>query len=199
MFEKTKFPLPGRPDGPDRGIENVHSSPLATAPWCCLTDSDVQLLEEAARIHGGRDSAVHRALAHKIQNTVVQLSEDVPAGYVRLNSRVTFRINGLRKLNRVLVHWNSIAVPGRDLSLATPWGIALLGTRPGYEGPVYWRGGSSEVIRVEAVEAGPNHDASRQRTHLHAAGARVIGLASRRMAPSRARLEPTDDRGPSAA
>jgi transcription elongation GreA/GreB family factor len=112
----------------------------------------VRLLEEAATIHGGRDSAVRRAITQKIRNAVLELREDIPAGYVTLGCRVTFRVNGQMTLSRVLVHWDAFSVPGLELSLATPWGIALLGMRAGSEAPVYWRDGSAEMIKVKAVE-----------------------------------------------
>ena len=160
MFQKPdEYPsrgeshcTPGRPQRTSCREATVQAISPASVPRCCLTEQDVHLLEEAARIYGGQDSAVHRALAQKIQSSTLELSEDIPAGYAKLNDRVTFSVNGRVTLSRVLVHWNSFVVPGRDLSLATPWGIALLGTRPGHEAPVYWRGGIAEMIRVEAVE-----------------------------------------------
>jgi hypothetical protein len=124
-------------------------------PRCFLTEEYVRLLEEAAVIHGGKDSAVYRAVTEKIRGSMIELRENIPAGYAALNSRVTFRVNGRMTLSRVLVHWHSFSVPGVELSLATPWGIALLGTRAGHEAAVYWRDGIAEMIRVERVEAPP--------------------------------------------
>jgi transcription elongation GreA/GreB family factor len=117
----------------------------------------VRLLEKAATIHGGEDSAVRRAVAQKIRSSVLELREDIPAGYVTLGCRVTFRVNGQMTLSRVLVHWDDFSIPGLELSLATPWGIALLGMSAGSEAPVYWRDGSAEMIKLEAVDepAGP--------------------------------------------
>jgi transcription elongation GreA/GreB family factor len=99
-----------------------------------------------------KDSAIRRALSEKIQGSVIELREHIPPGYVKLNSRVTFCVNGAVTLSRVLVHWDAFSVPGLELSLATPWGVALLGARAGHEAPVHWRGGFAETLRVEAVE-----------------------------------------------
>jgi hypothetical protein len=94
-------------------------------------------------------------VTEKIRGSKIELRESIPAGYVTLDSRVTFRVNGRMTLSRVLVHWDNFSVPGVELSLSAPWGIALLGTRAWHEAAVYWREGVAEMIRVERVEAPP--------------------------------------------
>jgi hypothetical protein len=121
-------------------------------PWCCLTEEDVRLLEKAAAIHGGEDSPTGRAVVEKIRGSVVELRDEIPPGYVTLGSRITFSVNDGPSLSRVLVHWDKWPVPGLDLSLATPWGITLLGMRVGSEAAAYWRNGTAERIKVLAAE-----------------------------------------------
>ncbi len=127
----------------------------APTPWCCLTEHDVRLLEQAAAINGGADSPIGRAVAEKIRGSVVELRNEVPPDYVTLNSRVVFRVNGGDPLSRVLVHWDMFFVPGLDLSLATPWGITLLGLKVGHEAAAYWRDGTAERIVVESIPYRP--------------------------------------------
>ncbi len=121
-------------------------------PWCCLTEKDVRLLEKAAAIHGGNESPTSRTVVEKIRGSVVELREDIPPGYVTIGSQVAFSVNGGPPLSRVLVHWDKWPVPGLDLSLATPWGITLLGMRGGSEAAAYWRDGSAERIKVLSTE-----------------------------------------------
>jgi regulator of nucleoside diphosphate kinase len=178
--------------------------PEGAAPWCCLTERDVRLLEQAAAIHGGPDSAIGRAVAEKIGGAGVALREEVPPGYVTLNSRVAFRVNGGEPISRVLVHWDMFFVPGLDLSLATPWGITLLGMKVGHEAAAYWRDGTAERIVVEAIPFRPL--AARRRTvavkESRDAEARIVRLKERRAQRSAAAWAPgsgSDDPGPSAA
>jgi transcription elongation GreA/GreB family factor len=159
----------------------------------------VRLLEQAAAIHAGKDSAVGRAVTEKIRSSVLELREDVPAGYVTLGSRVTFRVNDQVTLSRILVHWDEFMVPGLELSLATPWGIALLGMGAGGEAPVYWRDGLAEMIKVEGVEppSEPRGAAAQSRTgpaESAPAAARRRGGAMRKRA-----AVPHDAPGPFAA
>jgi transcription elongation GreA/GreB family factor len=151
----------------------------------------VQLLEQAAAIHAGEDSAVRRAVTEKIRSSVLELREDVPAGYVTLGSRVTFRVNDEVTLSRILVHWDEFMIPGLELSLATPWGIALLGMSAGSEAPVYWRDGLAEMIKVEAVEAPSEPQRPRRATERRRA---VSGEHARAAAPQRRATVPTRDR-----
>jgi regulator of nucleoside diphosphate kinase len=174
------------------------------APWCCLTERDVRLLEQAAAIHGGADSAIGRAVTAKIGGSGVELRDDVPQGYVTLNSRVVFRVNGGDPISRVLVHWDMFFVPGLDLSLATPWGITLLGLKVGHEAAAYWRDGTAERIVVEAIPFRPL-TASRRAIPVREsrdAEARIVRLRERRASRSAAAWAPGsdfDDPGPSAA
>jgi regulator of nucleoside diphosphate kinase len=174
------------------------------APWCCLTERDVRLLDEAAAMHGGPDSAIGRAVAAKIRASAVELRDDVPADCVTLGSRVIFRVNGGEALSRVLVHWDMFFVPGLDLSLATPWGITLLGLRIGHEAAAYWRDGTAERIVVEAIPFRPL--TARRRAapvkESRDAEARIVRLRERRAYRSAAAWAPGsgfDDPGPPTA
>jgi transcription elongation GreA/GreB family factor len=151
----------------------------------------VRLLERAAAIHAGDDSAVRRAVTEKIRSSVLELREDIPAGYVTLGSRVTFRVNGEVTLSRILVHWDEFMMPGPELSLATPWGIALLGMSAGSEAPVYRRDGLAEMIRVEAIEASSEPQRPRGATERRRA---VSGEHARAAAPGRRVTVPMRDR-----
>jgi regulator of nucleoside diphosphate kinase len=121
-------------------------APIVT---CCLTESDVRLLEQAVAINGGPETPIGRAVADKLGHA--DLRRAIPDGYVTLNSHVIFSVDGRPPFSRVLVHWDKFCVPGLHLSLHMPWGITLLGMRVGQEAAVYWRDGFAEVIKVESV------------------------------------------------
>jgi regulator of nucleoside diphosphate kinase len=172
-------------------------------PWCCLTEQDVRLLEQAAAIHGGPDSAIGRAVAEKIGGAAVELCDAIPPGYVTLNSRVVFRVNGGDPISRVLVHWDMFFVPGLDLSLATPWGITLLGLKVGHEVSAYWRDGTAERIVVEAIPFRPviarRRAAPVRQSRDAEAGIVRLGERRSRRAAAWAPGSGFDDPGPTAA
>lgn len=166
---------------------------------CCLTPRDVRLLQEAASLHGGLLSPVGRAVAHKLNDAALRIQDEVPDGFVTLNSRVSFCLDDGEILSRVLVHWDRFSVPGLDLSVASAWGIALLGSRIGSEMIAYGESGPVR-IRVKAIPHRPDAIAGAE-PPLHkiaTAPAQVIDFRSR--AKQRVVAEYSeDDPGPSAA
>jgi transcription elongation GreA/GreB family factor len=144
----------------------------AAQPWCCLSPEDVRLIETAAAIHGGPNSPTGRAVTEKIRGSVLELRDSIPPGHVRLDCLVTFAVDGGPPMSRILVHWDEWQVPGSHLSLATPWGITLLGMRIGSEAAAYWRDGTAERLRVLSVEpaAARRADDARKRPMATAAG-----------------------------
>lgn len=124
---------------------------LAGAPGalCSLTERDARLLEEAVAINGGMDTPIGRAVAEKL--THAELRGVVPDDHVKLDSHVTFRVDGRAPLSRVLVHWDKFRIPGLHLSLHTPWGMTPLGMKAGHEAAVCWHNGVAEMIKVESV------------------------------------------------
>ena len=145
----SKQSYPRRLPATESRLHDPLAVPENRIALCCLTESDVRLLEEAVAINGGMDTPIGRAVAEKLSD--VELRNAIPDGYVKLNSQVNFRVDGRSPLSRVLVHWDEFCVPGLHLSLHTPWGITLLGMKIGHEAAVYWRDGVAEMIRVESV------------------------------------------------
>jgi regulator of nucleoside diphosphate kinase len=169
--------------------------------WCCLAGSDLALLEQLAAMHG-EGSAIGRTIEAKLESAVVEFREAVPAGYVTLGSRVMFSVDGGAPIGRILVHWDRFFVPRLDLSLASPWGVALLGLKAGHQARAYRRDGSFERIEAMSVRCQPTSPEGAAGAEAAAdAGSNVVSLARRSGKRHATVLEPAfdDDPGPAAA
>lgn len=172
--------------------------------WCCLTGRDLALLEQLAAMHG-EDSAIGRTVTAKLDG-VVELRAAAPAGCVTLSSRVLFRVGGGPAIGRILVHWDRFFVPRLDLSLASPWGVALLGLKVGHEAPAFRKDGKFERLAAVTVRCRPA-DAADAAEEVGGPGAsaasrsNVVPLARRSARSPRADWPSSfgDDPGPSAA
>jgi hypothetical protein len=90
-----------------------------------------------------------RAVVDKLDKA--ERRSSIPCNYVKLNSLVTFEVDGRAALSRILVHWDKFRVPRLHLSLHTPWGMTLLGMKAGEEAIVDWGGGVPEKIKIVSV------------------------------------------------
>jgi regulator of nucleoside diphosphate kinase len=178
-----------------------HQAPGRGYSWCCLSGRDLALLEQLAAMHG-EGSAIGRTIEAKLESAVVEFREAVPAGFVTLGSRVLFSVDCGAPIGRILVHWDRFFVPRLDLSLASPWGVALLGLRAGHQARAYRRDGSFERIEALSVRCQPASPECAGAEAAAEAGSNVVSLARRSAGKRRATvLEPAfdDDPGPSAA
>ena len=80
------------------------------------------------------DEKAGRKLLFELTRARIAPADGFPEGTVRLNSRVTYRLDDEpRARTHLLVHPDDLRWPGAEISALSPLGIALIGLREGDE------------------------------------------------------------------
>ncbi|GGE52507.1 hypothetical protein GCM10007276_31920 [Agaricicola taiwanensis] len=120
---------------------------------CQLTTKDYSLIEVKLERLPASDPLVP-LLRRKLASATVVFREDIPAGVVTLNSRVTYRLADGTEETRTIVLADH-APSGEALPVATPRGLALLGAQEGDILTVEHFDGTREPILVKVVAFQP--------------------------------------------
>ena len=120
---------------------------------CWLLDADRALLCEVLEDRSNHDEFISCLVRAKLSCTVGVISGGRDLGLVTTNSRVAFRFEGGATQFRTLVHRDHDIMAGKQISVMTPLGLALLGMREGYCAPVLRRIGTVQMVILERVKA----------------------------------------------
>lgn len=141
--------------------------PKAGVPF--ITSRDLWVLRATARSLSGVDALIGRALAEKLERCLVLPPGASASGIVTLGSHVVLRVGGRPSQERVLVNADECGVhPRLVLPLATPLGVAVLGSAAGSSATFQRRDGGVDEVRIIAIL---NEPMSERRT-VRADGAR---------------------------
>lgn len=167
---------------------------------CLLTTKDYSILE--AMLDHGHDDALTQLIRRKLDHAIIVFREDVPAGFVTLNSRVSYRVGNAAPETRIVSQSRLNGLVGFVLPLTTLRGLALLGLAKGQSITVTTAKGEPEMLSVEQVLFQPEA-AGRMLTRSRSLGRRPRLVYDADALPSAILAEdPTpvpDDPGPSAA
>jgi len=128
--------------------------PKASVPF--ITSRDLWVLSATARSLSGVDAPVGRALAEKLEHCLVLPPGASASGIVTLGSHVVLGVGGCPAQERVLVNADECGVPSRlALPVATPLGVAVLGSVAGSSATFQRRDGGVDEVRIIAILKGP--------------------------------------------
>jgi regulator of nucleoside diphosphate kinase len=136
---------------------------------CLLTTKDFTILE--VMLDRGQDAALTQLIRRKLDHATVIFREDVPAGIVTLNSRVSYRVGNAAPETRIVSQSRLNGLVGFVLPLTTLRGVALLGLAEGQSITVTTADGETELLSVEQVLFQPEA-ASRTLAHERSRGRR---------------------------
>ncbi|MDW6022246.1 nucleoside-diphosphate kinase [Mesorhizobium sp. BAC0120] len=169
---------------------------------CLLTTKDFTILE--VMLDRGQEAALTQLIRRKLDHATVIFREDVPAGIVTLNSRVSYRVGNAAPETRIVSQSRLNGLVGFVLPLTTLRGLALLGLAEGQSITVTTVDGETEMLSVEQVLFQPEA-ASRTLAHERSRGRRprlvydADALPSAIVADDPFEKPVPDDPGPSAA
>lgn len=120
-----------------------------------LSSRDYSLLREFARFCRSSDGSVGHALANTLDRCRVVPPNAVPSTVAVLGARVVFRPEGRFPECRVLILAQDDAQDGTTLTVAVPFGAALLGAAAGQALEVIGSDGRHIVLHLLAVDHDP--------------------------------------------
>lgn len=123
-------------------------------PMVTILDVDFDRLEALAAAGEASGHPAAAFLATELERAVVRPAGEIGPGIVRMNSRVSFRIDGRDMHFRTLVYPEEyVRRAGQDdcVSVMTPLGAALLGLRVGAGMDYATAGGTKQHVTVVAV------------------------------------------------
>jgi len=177
---------------------------MVTEPRFRLTTKDHAILQAMLDQHRGPHGPFVQLLDHKVRASAIAFRDDIPPGVVTLDSRVTYRVDGVLAGPHVLVRSDGPDLPDHALSIHTIRGLALLGLSERGEVVVDLGDGVTEALRVEAVLWQPEAEARKRQGVRGAAAAAdagtVVSFRPRTAPAMPGRPGPEDDDpGPRAA
>lgn len=109
-------------------------------PAIVVSESEEVVLTNLATLRGKRDPGdfVARTLLAEMQRARVVADGDVPRSAVRMNSEVTFEVDGAEKRTATLTFPGQADIGKGNISILTPIGTALIGLSPGQS--MHWFG-----------------------------------------------------------
>lgn len=122
---------------------------MSTRP-IIITPKDLSALEALLDAQEFASEIVRQAARDKIAQAHVVFASDLPRDAISIGTRVSFQINDLNPIERVLTKDPDIYPLGSTQSFATSRGIALLGLREGASATAMNETGS-ETIRVMRI------------------------------------------------
>jgi regulator of nucleoside diphosphate kinase len=132
---------------------------------CILTVKDFAILNAMLDGSPGADPLVRSLLMRKIRSATVVFAHEVPSNVATVNSRLQYRIDAREPEIRVISHVPGHSPVGMCLSLASPYGLALLGLAEGRQLILPGITGAEERISLERVLYQPE-SARRERREL---------------------------------
>lgn len=167
-----------------------------------LTSKDYALLENLMQQWGEPFPGAADIIRRKLSDATLVFPADAPSDVVTLNSRVRFRTSSGQAEERTLVAGPSEEIYGMTLLLASPRGLALIGTAVGQTVEAFRRDGEVEQLFIEAVPYQPEQ--ARPRPTLQVVTGGASGSKPRPAPLNKPVAHPTyfggdDDPGPSAA
>lgn len=134
-----------------------HCQPRADRrePTIFLTERDLRILEGVLRAPQS-SGFLRAAIGLKLHAARVVFASAISSDTVTLNSRVVYRLDGLKpEVRRLVAHGHEMT--GDTVSLATPVGVALLGLTAGDETLVRLESGGFRSLAVLAVPWQPEN------------------------------------------
>lgn len=150
---------------------------MSDTPYCQLTSKDFAILETMCERMDAGNAAFAALLRQKLKTAKVVFRDEIPAGVVTLNSRVTYRVDGQPAATYLVVQGTSEDMPDGVLSIHTPHGLALLGLSEGQSIAVEHPGQRREILFVEQVSFQPESDL-RRREYMPTISPVVSGVGS---------------------
>lgn len=132
---------------------------MVTEPHFQLTTKDHSILQTMLERRRGPHDAYARLLERKVRSSSIFFRDDIPAGVVTLNTKVTYRINGKLAGPHLIVQGEEGELPGDALSIHTIRGLALLGMAERNALIVDLGANGTEELRVEDVLSQPEAEA----------------------------------------
>lgn len=183
---------------------------MVMEPHYQLTTKDHGILQAMLERYKGPHSHFAQLLERKIRASAIYFSDDIPPGVVTLNTRLTYRVNGVLAGPHIIVDRKDDTLPDDALSLYTIRGLALLGLAERTKVSVPLGQNVVEELRIEDVLSQPeaefrNRQSARGMVQGDSAGrtGNVIsfprGPAPALMAFSGSSSPDDDDPGPRAA
>lgn len=175
---------------------------MTDASAVVLTSKDFALLENLVHNWGEPFPDAGDYIRRKLASATVVFPNDIPAGVITLSSRVRFRVGHASPEERTIVGGPSEAVYGMTMPLASPRGVALIGSAVGQTVEAFRPDGAIETLLIEAVPYQPEQ--ARPAVRLRVVSSQELPDAgnvfpSYRSRVSASRTGNDDDPGPSAA
>jgi regulator of nucleoside diphosphate kinase len=128
---------------------------MATDPPCQLTTKDHAILRTMLDRHRGGRGPYLALLQRKVRDSAVVFRDDIPACVVTLNTRLTYRVDGVLAGPALIVQSPPEDLPAFALSIHTLHGLALLGMTRGCPLDIGLGPSSRETLVVERIWSQP--------------------------------------------
>lgn len=132
---------------------------MVTKPHSQLTTKDHAILQTILERHRGPHGPFARLLEQKLRSSSICFRDDIPPGVVTLNTRLTYRINGVFAGPQLVVQSEDADLPDFALSIHAIRGLALLGLEEGASITVHSKQNNVEALQVESVLSQPEAEA----------------------------------------
>jgi regulator of nucleoside diphosphate kinase len=121
-----------------------------------VTTTDNRRLENIGRLHLALGHPVARFLIQELERAVLCRPDAIPDHVVTLGSRVLFRLEpvGLSAVRQLVVPHRHRS-EGKQVSILSPLGAALIGLSEGDSMPYTNLAGAARVVTVETVAGRP--------------------------------------------
>lgn len=137
---------------------------MVTEPHCQLTTKDHAILQAMLERHRGPHGPFIQLLERKVRSSAIYFRDDIPPGVVTLNTRLTYRVNGVLTGPHLVVQSEGQDLPEYALSIHTIRGLALLGLAERATVAVPLGHDVVEELRVEDVLSQPEAEVRSRET-----------------------------------
>lgn len=132
---------------------------MVSEPHFQLTTKDHAVLQTILERHRGPRGPYLLLLERKVRDSTIYFRDDIPAGVVTLNTRLTYYVNGVRTGPHLIVAGEIGDLPPFALSIHTLRGLALLGLAERGSITIEMGSGAKENLAVEDVLSQPEAEA----------------------------------------
>lgn len=128
---------------------------MVTEPHYQLTTKDHAILQGMLERHRGPHGPFIQLLGRKLRSSAIYFRDDIPPGVVTLDTRLTYRVNGVLTGPHLIVQDEGDDLPDYALSIRTLRGLALLGLAERATVTVQLGHNVMEELRIEDVLSQP--------------------------------------------